>query len=128
MHINLLTTLFYCPQDSKPDIIKIKPLWSKTRCQWGIFDIPSTLKSENMLYPSQCVWKPKVTCTKTSIITHFQSKDQYLTIFKINREHFNNQLTLLHNILANRSLLVHIETSWQLDQRNFLHLNSSRAV
>ena len=34
----------------------------------------------------------------TSPITHFQSVDQYCTIFKIKRGHFNNQLAFWQNL------------------------------
>ena len=62
--------------------------------------------SLDTLNPPQFVWKPK-----DISITHFQSVDQYYTIFKIKRGHFNNRLPSLQNFWANRTLLVLIENS-----------------
>ena len=50
----------------------------------------------------------------TSPITHFQSVDQYYTIFKIKRRPFNNQLGFWQNLSENRTLLVLIVNNWQL--------------
>ena len=54
---------------------------------------------------------------ESSPITHFQYEDQYNTLLKIKvkRGHFNNQCLSLHDVLANRTLLVLIENNcWLL--------------
>ena len=50
----------------------------------------------------------------TSPITHFQSVDQYYTMFKIKRRPFDNQLDFWQNISEKRTLLVLIINNWQL--------------
>ena len=106
-HINSLPTLPYSPHKSKPGKLKVKPLWPKTRYQWNICYIPiNTFSIVKFTDPNTTCMENESYLHITSPITHFQSVDQYYTIFKINRRPFNNQLDFWQNLSENRTLLV----------------------
>ena len=62
--------------------------------------------SENTLTPNTTYIENESYLHITSPITHFQSVDQYYTIFKIKRRPFNNQLDFWQNLSEKGTLLV----------------------